>query len=70
MLRAGLERASGLYRELCRARPDDRELRGEFAEVLTVLAAVAFSEERYETARDTAAEALGLWTALRDEAPA
>jgi hypothetical protein len=68
--RAALERAGGLYRELCRARPADRELRGEFADVLADLAKVTLEEEDYEAAGNAAEEALAQWSALREEAPA
>ena len=67
--RATLERAGDLYRELCRARPDDGELRGELAHVLTALGEAAVSEGRYDSAAASAEEALVLWRQLRDEEP-
>jgi tetratricopeptide (TPR) repeat protein len=68
--RESLERARGLYEELRRARPRDRALCGELAEVVTALAEVALSEGRCEAARDIALQALGLWADLGDEAQA
>jgi tetratricopeptide (TPR) repeat protein len=67
--RESLERARGLYEELCLARPADRQLRAEFAEVVTALGEVAYAEGHYQAARDYAVEALGLWTGLRDGEP-
>ncbi len=63
------ERACGLYRELYRVRPDDGELQGEFAEVLTTVAQAALVEMRYEEAAAAGDEALVLWRRLRDEDP-
>ena len=62
--RTALERANGLYSEFCADRPDDYQLRGERAEVLSALTEIALAEERYESARDTAQEALGLLATL------
>jgi tetratricopeptide (TPR) repeat protein len=67
--RATLERACDLYRELCRDRPDEGELRGELAQVLTSLAETAISEGRYDLAVPGAEEALALWKRLQDEEP-
>jgi tetratricopeptide (TPR) repeat protein len=67
--RATLEEACDLYREQCRARPDDRELRGELAHVLTVLAEAAGSERRYVAAGAAVDEALAHWRRLRDDEP-
>ncbi|HTU21256.1 MAG TPA: serine/threonine-protein kinase [Gemmataceae bacterium] len=64
-----LEGACALYRELCRARPDDGELHGELAQVLTSLAELSLFDGYYPTARETAEEAVTLWRQLRDEAP-
>ncbi len=68
--REALERARDLYEELCRARPEDRGLRAELAEVVTALGEVAYSEGRFEAACDRAHEALALWAGLRDGEPA
>ncbi len=67
--RATQERTCGVYRELCRVRPDDSELRGELADVLTALAETAVSEGRYDSAAPVAEEALSLWQQLREEDP-
>jgi tetratricopeptide (TPR) repeat protein len=68
--RVALERACELYRELCRSQPDDRELRGELAQVLTALGELSRSEGQYQAARERVEEAVALWKPLTEETPA